>query len=360
MTMRHVLFLRIALLLKLLVLFYTILTNSLEVSTTSAEGELRKDFKLWLINEAHIVGKKANQYMDQLFDAGVGSYQKLGRKISKDQSFLSKLGFDETDVEDIAAALRKPVLGHAGKNSDKNVATDRTVSLSPAVRTMQIDKRYVNLTHHKQCSKDFANLGTMQCFITRFRLPLSDIRSIPVVLTSEDSNNLVRRLEIHVRCQISDKNTEVSIGDAVDIFLTPRPWWTILSEGWREQPQKTSAGPRDKRIHPRDRIFVVMLIKQSQLLEPQFRFLASIQFPPSQEICSQSRLRLGHMINSGWGAQTGYYGRQHGFYPWTIVNIWDSYMNTADEGTQSFLIRVFVCVGNQGLCVRECVRIRHN
>lgn len=187
-------------------------------------------------------------------------------------------------------------------------------------------QNYFTVTHTKlsnssQCSQQYGEVGNEQCLIARIKFSKFDSAYLLVALATEDANPLVRRISIDFR---RHSEPQVTLGEGLDLFLGPRPWWYVLKE--------TTAAKSNSNKHKSPlNSFHVLLIRQSQMLEPHVRLITSIQFAP-EDACSSSRLRMGHMLNSGWGAQTGYYGRQKGFHPWTIFNVWDSYTNLPSDG----------------------------
>ena len=62
--------------------------------------EKRNILKGYLV-QADVVEAIAERYVDSLFQRGVGSVEKLRKKLDKNESFLHDLGFDDTDADDI-------------------------------------------------------------------------------------------------------------------------------------------------------------------------------------------------------------------------------------------------------------------
>ena len=65
-----------------------------------SDQEKRKILKGHLV-QADVVEAIAERYVDILFQHGVGSIEKLRKKMDKNETFLLELGFDDTDAEDI-------------------------------------------------------------------------------------------------------------------------------------------------------------------------------------------------------------------------------------------------------------------
>ena len=65
-----------------------------------SDQEKRKILKGHLV-QADVVEAIAERYVDILFQHGVGSIEKLRKKLDKNETFLIQLGFDDTDAEDI-------------------------------------------------------------------------------------------------------------------------------------------------------------------------------------------------------------------------------------------------------------------
>ena len=55
--------------------------------------------KKWFQDFVALVGAKASRYVDRLYDDGIGSIERLVKKISRHPSYLTKLGFDQDDAE---------------------------------------------------------------------------------------------------------------------------------------------------------------------------------------------------------------------------------------------------------------------
>ena len=62
--------------------------------------EKRNILKGYLV-QADVVEAIAERYVESLFQRGVGSVEKLRKKLDKNESFLHDLGFDDTDADDI-------------------------------------------------------------------------------------------------------------------------------------------------------------------------------------------------------------------------------------------------------------------
>lgn len=70
-----------------------------------SEQAIREEMSQWLIANVKIVRKVAEKYVAVLFDAEVGSIDRLRKKIIRFPDFLRELQFDSDDCDDIVAAL---------------------------------------------------------------------------------------------------------------------------------------------------------------------------------------------------------------------------------------------------------------
>ena len=73
------------------------------VQTTSGD-HLAKEMEDWFIN-LKITPNNAQQYSHLLLDKGIGSIDKLSRKLNRDKNLLQQLEIDEDDADDILDAL---------------------------------------------------------------------------------------------------------------------------------------------------------------------------------------------------------------------------------------------------------------
>lgn len=75
--------------------------NASQMAARSLESELQA----WMFQHTKIVPKYAERYVAALMDHGIGSQEKLKKKLWRNPHFLIDLGIDEDDAEEIAKAL---------------------------------------------------------------------------------------------------------------------------------------------------------------------------------------------------------------------------------------------------------------
>ena len=86
-----------------------------------SDQEKRKVLKNYLL-QAQIIESQAEKYVDKLFESNIGSLDRLRRKVERSPNFLTELGFDEFDVEDIQCLLNPlKVVFALITTSDKNI-----------------------------------------------------------------------------------------------------------------------------------------------------------------------------------------------------------------------------------------------
>ncbi|RYG69960.1 sel1 repeat family protein [archaeon] len=71
------------------------------------EQQMLAALRDWILNNTSVVPKFASQYAQQLMDGGVGSVEKLAKKLTRKATYLLDLGLDEDDAEEIALAVKK-------------------------------------------------------------------------------------------------------------------------------------------------------------------------------------------------------------------------------------------------------------
>lgn len=78
--------------------------GKLEIS----EQALREEMSEWMITHVKIVRKVAEKYVSVLFDAEVGSIDRLRKKLMRYPAFLRDLQFDLDDCDDLITAVFAP------------------------------------------------------------------------------------------------------------------------------------------------------------------------------------------------------------------------------------------------------------
>lgn len=59
----------------------------------------------WLTSSAGILSSRSKNYAKSFISSGIGSISRLGKKLSKDDAFLSTLAIEVDDIEEIKSAL---------------------------------------------------------------------------------------------------------------------------------------------------------------------------------------------------------------------------------------------------------------
>lgn len=118
--------------------------------------------------------------------------------------------------------------------------------------------------------------------------------------------------------------TDNTLGAIIDSFLTPSPWWTINKEAYHHYNSATAVA----------KTHMIVLHRFKPIWELYLRRLAAVQYPPTQEICEQSPLYIGRMINSGWGSQILFAFHMQNS-PYSVFNVWYSENNDPHESMQT-------------------------
>lgn len=171
----------------------------------------------------------------------------------------------------------------------------------------------------KVCSSRFGEFGVEMCFTAHMKIWKFTVKSLLNHLSDLDSDNKIRNIhiDIHIHPSQNGTNFDIQIGDVLDSFIAPRPWWMIAKESTPS--------------HSKQREHTVVLVRIQQDLENHLLMVSKIQYPPV-EGCETTKLVLGHMVNSGWGAHMNTFSPYWGANPFVIFNIWDSNTNKPDEG----------------------------
>jgi hypothetical protein len=184
-----------------------------------------------------------------------------------------------------------------------------------------VDVTLIGSEDERNCDTEYGKHGSKQCLYAHLRLPHDDLTTLVGTLDELDSNNLVRR--IFMKVHMHDTNASaLAVDTQLDVFLTPKPWWLIISE----EPQA-----RDAEEHKY--VYNVYLLRYTQLMEGWLRLIANIQYPPTEADCAQTPLKVVRYIGKGWGSQMTLMGGDWGSNMDKIHNIWDSYTNDAHGKT---------------------------
>jgi len=111
--------------------------GKLEIS----EQALREEMSEWMITHVKIVRKVAEKYVSVLFDAEVGSIDRLRKKLMRYPAFLRDLQFDLDDCDDLITAVFSPPppTGFAtGNCSPTSSSSYSSVDVVAAVNNMQL------------------------------------------------------------------------------------------------------------------------------------------------------------------------------------------------------------------------------
>jgi hypothetical protein len=190
--------------------------------------------------------------------------------------------------------------------------------LTETVHAVAFEIKYVNLTEHK-CSATIGVSGVESCLAAHLKfVDKHDEEPFLVALQTFDDNSLVQRIYIDAMALPIHGNVSV-IGHALDLFLTPRPWWTVISEKYKIHHE-----------HADRQTTHAFLMRFNPAHEQYLRFVAAIQYPPTAtNVCSMSMLLLGHMLDKGWGSQLTLWEVM--YRPFAVFNVWDSVGNEKSE-----------------------------
>jgi hypothetical protein len=86
-----------------------------------AEGSHEAELQAWFAQHTKVVPKFAAKYAVQLVEAGIGSIDKLRKKLVRNPEYLLDLNFDEDDADEIATAVQgeKPGKAEPGVVAEK-------------------------------------------------------------------------------------------------------------------------------------------------------------------------------------------------------------------------------------------------
>jgi hypothetical protein len=112
------------------------------------------------------------------------------------------------------------------------------------------------------------------------------------ILESLDNDLHVRRIYIDIADSKRHNHYQL-LGDALDIFLTPRTWWIIVVEDYfRRDYHKNPV--RDDSF--RGNCSHIFLLRYRQQWEAHLKRRALVQYPPD-EVCLQTPLNVGSMVS---------------------------------------------------------------
>ena len=148
------------------------------------------------------------------------------------------------------------------------------------------------------------------------------------ILNNIDDDSTIRRIVITFKNSTLDFS---AVGNVLDSFLTPRPWWKPVREPFNWQ----------KHINKRE----IILEKCSSEWEPFFRYLAVYHFPRA-DICEQTTLLVGRSscVHPGWFSVLSFYRMTFGSHPYAIHA--NYYPELADRANSSAWISPSDCPPN--------------
>jgi hypothetical protein len=155
----------------------------------------------------------------------------------------------------------------------------------------------------KESAFDPTSRNSSKCYGLTATIFFENITHIKLesLLRQADELVTVRKIVIHIKKSSNSKflvfhssNSIRSIGNLVDEYITPRPWWKVIKEpfDWTFAGLPSSDLPST---------LTVILDRYLFSWEDHFRYLVSVQFPP-KEVCSRSPILVGknNCIHPGW------------------------------------------------------------
>ena len=180
----------------------------------------------------------------------------------------------------------------------------------------------------KTCSKKLGGGGENSkepCFAVHLRIPHLTAALLEEALGPEDSNYVIRRAYIDTH-----EHRSSIIGPALDHFVTTRPWWLIRKEPFMELRRGEGGGSGGNNSTVLVGNAHIFLQRYDARLEPHLWQIAAVQYPPANA-CQDTRLFVGHMVNSGWGSMISMYGSVINMHHWAIFSTYDSNTNLPTE-----------------------------
>jgi hypothetical protein len=173
----------------------------------------------------------------------------------------------------------------------------------------------------RTCDTAYGKQGNVQCQYAHLRLLHDDSTNLLANLEELDNNNLVRRIYLNVHMHDAESST-LAVDTQLDMFLTPRPFWLVMSE-------ETMERPTEEHKH----VYHIYLLKYTQRLEAGLKLIASVQYPPTVADCAATPLEVDRFLNKGWGSQMMLLEGEWEGNVDKIFNIWDSVANDPQEVT---------------------------
>ena len=189
----------------------------------------------------------------------------------------------------------------------------------PFVSAVEVKVAYKPSRHY--CYGSHHDTNTNDC--TSVHAKFSDVSfysDILDFLVKEDSNSSIR----HIAIKAHNTNS-ATINEALDLFISPRPWWIIKEESFPWQDEKLANLSLINVSH-------ASLIRFSSALEGYLRRTAKIQFPP-EKVCNITLLNVGRLIDNGWASMMALYGYARGNANYAIFAPYISKTNSPEEDT---------------------------
>ena len=167
-------------------------------------------------------------------------------------------------------------------------------------------------------------IGSKECYVNSINALGNDVTEVFQHLSKSDvdTNSTIQAIRISFYDKVKHRVNSTSslnytmIGESLDEFLIPRPWWRVIYEPYpwlktthmQAMPDGKSATTESR--HSLLANNQIMLKKVDQRLMPYLEYIAKIQYP-SERICSISPLILGFQAcgHPGWTSVVHtYYG----------------------------------------------------
>jgi hypothetical protein len=150
------------------------------------------------------------------------------------------------------------------------------------------------------CDKEYL---TWPCLYHSVQLKEYSHNELLSTIENIDTDPSIRRIVISLKNSSSlDPST---LGNSLDSFLTPRPWWHVIREpfNWQKHLKKE-----------------VVLERLGTDWEPYFRYLTTFHFPV-QEVCRKSTLLVGRAacVHPGWFSALSFYRMTFSAHPYAIT-----------------------------------------
>jgi len=153
--------------------------------------------------------------------------------------------------------------------------------------------------------KEFKTTSDSICDSISLQIPSFSIENLLAAVENVDTDLSVKRLVINFK---NSTNDLTMVGQSIDQFLLPRPWWRIVKEpfSWQKHPHRE-----------------VILERYYEDWEKYFQYLARVHYPSSQ-VCSKTTLLVGKnsCVHPGWFSVLSFYKMTHGSHPYAIHTIY--------------------------------------